>query len=95
MLDVPEPEPELVAVPERELDEEPEVAETPDAREVAEPVVVDLRDPVPTTPVPAADVLLARAETPVLAKFVTGVTKVEFWPAGTLAAAVWEVTTAG
>ena len=86
MLDV---EPALVAVPEREPDEEDD--DDPDERELEEAVTVDLRDPVPTT------VPLARA-VPVLAEpvgFMTGVTKVEFWPAGTTAAADWEVAAAG
>ena len=89
MLDVVEPE--LVAVPER--DEEDDDDEPPDERELAEDVTVDLRDPVPIT------VTLAEREVPALAAepvgFVMGVTKVEFWPAGTTAAAVWEVATAG
>ena len=42
MLDV---EPELVAVPEEEDFDD----ELPDERELAEPVTVDLRVPVPTT----------------------------------------------
>ena len=87
-LDVPAVEPELVAVPEPEREDEDEVDELPDEREV---VWVDLRVPVPTTvPLPP--------ERPVLAEpvgFMTGVTKVEFWPAGTLAAADWAVATAG
>ena len=75
-------EPELVAVPEREPDEEDD-DEPPDERELAEPVTVDLREPVPTT------VTLAAREVPALAEpvgFMMGVTKVEFWPAGTIAA---------
>ena len=92
MLDV---EPELVAVPDLEPEEAEEEAgfddELPDeARELEEAVIVDLRDPVPTT------VTLARE--PVLSEpvgFMTGVTKVEFWPAGTTAAEAWEVAAAG
>ena len=90
-LDVPDVAPELVAVPEPEREDEDEVDELLDERELAEVVWVDLRVPVPTTvPLPL--------ERPVLAEpvgFRTGVTKVEFWPAGTLAAADWAVATAG
>ena len=82
-----------MAVPELELEpeEEEEDDELPDEPELAEAVLVDLRVPVPTT-VPLTP------ERPVLDEpvgIITGVTKVEFWPAGTLAAADWAVATAG
>ena len=90
MVDV---EPELVDVPEPEPDpEEEDDDELPVEREPAEEVLVDLRTPVPTTvPLPAERPVLA--EPPV--GFMMGVTKVEFWPAGTTAAEDWAVATAG
>ena len=82
-------EPELVDVPEPEAEaEEDDDDELLDDLEV---VLVDLRVPVPTT-VPLTP------ERPVLAEpvgIMTGVTKVEFWPAGTTAAEDWAVATAG
>ena len=82
-------------MPEREL-EEPEVAEEALDTELPVVIMVDLEDPVPTieAPVPTSVTLAAR-EVAVLSEPLTGVTKVEFWPAGTTAAGDWEVAAAG
>lgn len=81
-----------MAVPEREL-EEPEVEEGGLDSELPVVIMVDLEDPVPTieAPVPTSVTLAARE----VAEPLTGVTKVEFWPAGTTAAEAWEVAAAG
>lgn len=78
VVDEPEPEPELELEPEPELEEDVPL----DEPDVEEEVVVGLRLAELNVPLPAEEPLPAE---PVGLRI--GVTNVEFWPAGTFAAA--------
>ena len=100
-LDVLVEELELVAVdePEREEEEEEEDDEPLDEWEPVEVAWVDLRLPEAAEPIAVPLVLGMILPTEAVPAEAEGImmaeTKVEFWPAGTLAGADWTVAAAG
>ena len=91
------PEPVAVEEPELAREEEPDVDEPLVVREPVPVAVVwvDRRLPVPAVPTTAVLLTPERGLLDEPVAITTGVTKVEFWPAGTIAAGDWLVTAAG